>query len=101
MFYQVERYDWLQVLADIIAFILEIFKPVVTPIGEWMVTWIDFLMNYFPADTLLIYIIIFIVLVVSAIIINCKWPGEKYISVVETKKEEGEYLEDSESKELK
>ncbi|MFX1392674.1 MAG: hypothetical protein ACFFAH_03785 [Promethearchaeota archaeon] len=90
MFYQVERYEWLQVLANIIAFILDIFRPLVTPIGEWMVSWIDFSMNYFPADALLIYIIIFVALVVCGIIINCKWPGEKYISVVDTNKEEDE-----------
>jgi hypothetical protein len=75
------RYEFLEILAGIIGFILEIFKPIVTPIGEWMVYWVGFLLQYFPTGSLTVYIVIFAVLVVSAIIINTKWPGEKYIPV--------------------
>ena len=97
---QVERAEWLQIIANIIGFILNIFKPVVTPIGEWMVIWIDFLMNFFPDNNLTIYIIICIALIVASIIINYKWPGEKYISMLDKKEEEEpeELSEDLESK---
>ena len=88
MIIQVERVEWMQVLAAIIGFILEIFKPIVTPIGEWLVVWVDFLMNFFPSESLLLYIIIFIILIVAGIIINIKWPGEQYVSIFEKKEEE-------------
>ena len=78
---QAERYEILQVIADIIGGILAFFKPWVTPIGAWLVSWIDVLMGYFPADNLTIYIVIFAVLVISGIYINTKWPGVKYIEV--------------------
>ena len=78
---QAERYEWLQVIADIIGAILNFFKPWVTPIGAWLISWIDTLLSYFPADNLTIYFVIFGVLVVSGIIINTKWPGVKYMEV--------------------
>ena len=84
---EVERIEWLQIIVNILAFILELFKPIVTPIGEWMVLWIDFLMNFFPDDNLTIYIIIFITLIVAGVIINCKWPGQKYVLEIDKKKE--------------
>lgn len=83
-----ERYEVLQVIADIIGLILKIFQPVVTPIGAWMVSWVDFLLRFFPTDSLAIYIAIFVILVISGIYVNLKWPGEKYIAVFS--KEESE-----------
>jgi len=78
---QAERYEILQVIADIIGAILAFFKPWVTPIGAWLVSWIDVLLGFFPADNLTIYFVIFGVLVISGIIVNTKWPGVKYIEV--------------------
>jgi len=78
---QAERYEILQVIADIIGTILAFFKPWVTPIGAWLVSWIDVLLGFFPADNLTIYFVIFGVLVISGIIVNTKWPGVKYIEV--------------------
>jgi len=78
---QAERYEILQVIADIIGAILNFFKPWVTPIGAWLVSWIDVLLGFFPADNLTIYIAIFVVLIISGIIVNTKWPGVKYIEV--------------------
>jgi len=88
MLIQVERVEWLQVLAAIIGFILEIFKPIVVPIGQWLVVWVDFLMYFFPSETLWFYIIIFFILIVGGIIINIKWPGEQYVSIFDKKEEE-------------
>lgn len=81
MFLQTERYDWLQSLAEIIGIILNFFKPVVTPLGEFTVLWIDFLMNFFPSKNITIYVVIFIILICSAIFINTRWPGEQYVSI--------------------
>ncbi|MFX0071390.1 MAG: hypothetical protein ACFFAO_09905 [Candidatus Hermodarchaeota archaeon] len=83
-----ERYDFLETIAQIIGFILGIFRPVVTPLGEAMVFWVDYLLTYFPSDNLTIYIVIFVVLIVSAIIINTKWPGEVIYSVYKDEESE-------------
>ena len=97
MINQVERNEWMQVLANIIGFILNIFKPIVTPIGSWLVIWIDFLMNFFPSENMTIYIVIFVILIVAGIIINVKWPGEQYVSIFEKKEEKPEYKYETES----
>ena len=81
MLFQDERIPFWQVIADIMSWILMVFKPVVQPIGAFMVFWIDFLLQFFPSDNITIYIVIFCILVGAAIYINCRWPGEMYISV--------------------
>ncbi|MHA2005676.1 MAG: hypothetical protein ACXABO_02540 [Promethearchaeota archaeon] len=72
--------EFLQILADIIGSILLFLKPIITPIGDWMVGWItagmDFLRNNFSTDYTF-YIIICAVLIVSGIIVNIIWPGDK------------------------
>ena len=95
-FQALERYEFLKILAGIIGYILDVFKPIVTPIGEWMVNWIGFLLQFFPTESLTIYIVIFAVLITSGVIINTKWPGEKYVSV--NTKEENPRDEKSEDK---
>ncbi len=54
-------------------------KPIVTPIGQWMVDWINvaitFLQQSFSSD-LTIFIVICVIIVVSGIIINIIWPGD-------------------------
>ena len=76
-----QRFEFLQIIADIMSLILKTLQPFVTPIGAWMVSWVGFLLKFFPTNSLALYIAIFVVLVVSGIIINLKWPGEKYIAV--------------------
>lgn len=70
---------FLQTLADIIGAILLFLKPIVTPIGEFMVSWItiviDFLKENFTND-LSIFIVICVILVLSGIIVNIVWPGD-------------------------
>lgn len=80
-FQEFERIEFLQIIADIIGLILKVLKPLVTPIGAWMVSWVDVLLTFFPTDSLIPYYTIFAILVISGIIINTKWPGEKYIGV--------------------
>jgi hypothetical protein len=69
--------DMFQVLADIIGAILNFLKPIVSPIGAWMVNWINTALQFFPTDSLTIYIIIFIILLVSGGLVNSLWPGDK------------------------
>ncbi|MFX1256710.1 MAG: hypothetical protein ACFFAN_02540 [Promethearchaeota archaeon] len=68
---------YFQILADIIGFILAIFRPFVVPIGRFMVYWVDFFLTFFPSNSLVLYIVIFVVLVLSGIIINWIWPGDQ------------------------
>ena len=71
--------DLIQTLADIIGAIMIFLKPIVVPIGSWMVSWItvviDFLQQNLSND-LSIFIVICVILVVSGIIINIIWPGD-------------------------
>jgi hypothetical protein len=66
-----------QMVADIVGAILNFLRPIVSPIGSWMVNWINVALQFFPADSLTIYIVIFIVLLVSGGIINSLWPGDR------------------------
>ncbi len=88
----------LEVLANIIGSILLFLMPIIVPIGEWMVEWIsvgiDFLRQNFSTDYT-IYIIICVILVVSGIIINIIWPGDKQGSIFH---KGGEKIEDFEDK---
>ena len=74
----------LDILANIIGTILLFLMPIIVPIGEWMVGWIssgmDFLRLNFGSD-FTIYIIICVILVVSGIIVNIIWPGDKKGSI--------------------
>ncbi len=75
---------FLDVLANIFGSILLFLMPILVPIGQWMVGWIsaamDFLRQNFGTN-LTLYIIICVVLVVSGIIINIIWPGDKQGSI--------------------
>lgn len=90
--------DILQSLADIIGAIVTFLKPIVAPIGSFMVSWINFVLSFFPTESWLIYIIIFVVLIVSGIIVNSYWPGDKPLEEeTEGKLKEPEIEEDEES----
>ena len=79
-----ETIEFLDILANIISAILLFLMPIVVPIGEWMVGWIsagvEFLRQNFSSDFTL-YIIICLILVISGIIINIIWPGDKQGSI--------------------
>lgn len=89
--------EFLDILANIIGTILMFLMPIIVPIGEWMVGWItagmDFLSLNFSSD-LTIYILICVLLVVSAIIINIIWPGDKKGSIFHKGVEKIEDFED-------
>ena len=65
----------LEIVALIIGFILGIIQPVVTPIGQFMVLWVNYLLQYFPYGNLTLYIVIFIILVVAGVIVNASILG--------------------------
>ena len=89
--------EFLVILADIIGSILLFLMPIVVPIGEWMIGWIsagmDFLRQNFSSDYT-IYIIICVILVVSAIVINIIWHGDKQGSIFHKGVEKIEDFED-------
>ena len=74
----------LEGIAFYIGKILEIFQPFVTPIGNWMTDWITaatgFLGQNF-GENFTFYIIIGVILIVSGVIINIVWPGDKKGSI--------------------
>ena len=76
--------EFLDILANIIGSILLFLMPIIVPIGEWMVGWIssgmDFLRQNYGTDYT-IYIFICVILVVSGIIVNIIWPGDKKGSI--------------------
>ena len=77
-----QQMDILGVLAGIIGTILEFLAPIVIPIGQWMVGTVEFFLQFFPYGTysygdLMPYVIIAIVLLITGIIVNSIWPGDK------------------------
>jgi FtsZ-interacting cell division protein ZipA len=89
----------LQLFADIIAAILNFLRPIVSPMGQFMVLWMDFVLQFFPVE-LLTYIILFAIIVVLGIIVNTIWPGDKPPKYIDTyrgktrKKEEEEKVKE-------
>ncbi|MHA1987367.1 MAG: hypothetical protein ACW98D_12075 [Promethearchaeota archaeon] len=92
-----ETIEILDILANIIGTILLFLMPIIVPIGEWMVGWIsssmDFLRQNLSTD-LTIYILICVLLVVSGIIVNIIWPGDKKGSIFHKGVDKIEDLED-------
>ena len=75
-----EAMDFLEVIANIVGSILLFLKPIVSPIGAFMVDWITATTQFFKDNlgaSLTFYIVIFIFLVVSGIIVNIVWPGDR------------------------
>jgi len=86
--------DFLQVLAEIIGAILNFLKPIVSPIGAWMINWIEFILRIFPKNDLALYIILFVIIIIIGSITNILWPGdipprrfEKKYKLIELEKE--------------
>lgn len=69
--------DFLQVLAEIIGAILNFLKPIVSPIGAWMINWIEVVLRIFPKNNLVLYIILFVIIIIIGAITNILWPGDK------------------------
>jgi len=69
--------DFIQVIADIVAAILNFLKLFVNPMGEFMVSWMESVLQFFPQDDLTVYISIAIVIVVLGLVVNIAWPGNK------------------------
>jgi len=89
--------EFLVILADIIGSILLFLMPIVVPIGEWMVGWISAGMDFIRQNLstyYTIYIIICVIIVVSAIVINIIWPGDKQGSIFHKGVEKIEDFED-------
>ncbi len=69
--------DFIQVIADIVAAILNFLRLFVNPLGEFMVSWMEFVLQFFPQNGLTVYIIIAIVIVIVGFVVNIIWPGDK------------------------
>jgi len=62
--------DLVQTIADIVAAILTFLFPIVSPLGSWMVSWMDYVLQFFPQNDLTLYITIFVILVTAGAIVN-------------------------------
>ena len=75
---------FLEVLADIFSVILIFFKPIISSIGSWMISWItatiDFLQQNL-GNNLTIFIIVCVIIVVFGVLVNIIWPGDRPGSV--------------------
>ena len=69
--------DFVQIIADIVAAILNFLNPIVSPMGSFMVYWMEYVLQFFPQNDLILYISIAIVIVVLGLIVNILWPGDK------------------------
>jgi len=90
-----QNIGFLQVLADIIGAILIFLKPIVEPIGTFMQSWITVTIGFFHqnlGEDLTLFIISCVVLIVSGMIVNIIWPGDRRGSIFS--KEKIEDLED-------
>lgn len=74
-------------ISEFIGIIFQITSPIVVPFGIFMRIWIDYALQFFPADNMTIYITIFIVLMIAGFIVNIKWSGKEKELVY--KREEG------------
>lgn len=77
MFLQV---DILRVIAEFIGTVFTVSRTILTPFGEVMKLWIEAALSFWSIlipMNLNIYIILFIVLVISGVIINYHWSGDK------------------------
>lgn len=75
--------DILRTIAGVVAIIINLLKPILVPIGEWMIIWIEMALQFFPQDDLTIYFVIFMSLIIVGGIINGKWPGDKPPAIME------------------
>ena len=72
-----QEIDYLEILSVIVSAIVKFLQPIVTPIGELMVLWINIALTFFPKEKLFVYIVVFILLVSSGVLVNWIWSGDK------------------------
>ena len=87
MIYQLPTNEILQIIADIIGAIMSFLQPIVRPIGLFMVSWIEQVLKVFPTE-LTLYVVIFLAFIISAVIVNSIWPGDKRPKYLQKKKTE-------------
>jgi len=72
--------DFLEIIAEIVGSILLFLKPIVSPIGAFLVDVTTAAAQFFKDNlgtSLTFYIVICVILVVSGIIVNIIWPGDR------------------------
>ena len=69
--------DILRSIANVVGIILNFLKPILIPVGEWMISWIETALSFFPRNDLSIYFLICLVLIMAGVIINIKFPGDE------------------------
>jgi hypothetical protein len=89
--------DLVQTIADIVAAILTILNPIVSPMGSLMVLWMDYVLQFFPQNNLIFYIIISALIVTTGAIVNIAWAGDKKPKFLEKAKK----LEEKAEKKVK
>ena len=85
--------DYIQIIADIVAAILNFLNPIVSPMGTFMVYWMEYVLQFFPQDDLIVYISIAIVIVILGLIVNIAWPGNKRPGILKKVDEVEEKIE--------
>jgi len=85
--------DLIQTIADIVAAILNFLNPIVSPMGVLMVSWMDYVLQFFPENNLTFYIIISAIIITTGAIVNIAWAGDKkpkFLEKAKKLKEEAE-----------
>ncbi|MFX1424878.1 MAG: hypothetical protein ACFFBE_00375 [Promethearchaeota archaeon] len=75
-----ETLDFLDILAEIASAIILFFKRIISPIGAFLVDLTTAATQFFKdnlGSSLTFYIVICAILVVSGIIVNIIWPGDR------------------------
>ncbi len=77
-----QNFGFLGPIIDFISIIFGFLAPILVPIGQMMVLWIEQLLPFFPTgnfgiNDLGIYIVIFAFLILIGAIVNSVWPGDK------------------------
>ena len=103
----IQTIGFLEAIADIISVIIIFFKPIISSIGSWMVSWITATIDFLHTNlgnNLTMFIIICITIVVSGIVVNIIWPGDRpgslfskgieKIEEIEDKVEEGDIIDE-------
>lgn len=72
--------DFLEILAEIVGSIMTFLKPIISPIGAFIVDLTVAVTQFFKdnlGSSLMFYIVVCAIVVTSAIIVNIIWPGDR------------------------
>ncbi|TXT65087.1 MAG: hypothetical protein BAJALOKI1v1_470009 [Promethearchaeota archaeon] len=86
--------DALQDFVNVMGGIMLFFYPFLSPIGAFMVAWINAVLSVAPQFNIAFYIVICVILIVAGIIINSYWPGDKPLPGDKSSSEGSQYDED-------